>query len=72
MQRKNEEEEERLNSRKEYLNFKMDEEMLRDKEYSSEKEKIMTSLLELEDELLTLKKQRTAFPMSLRSGSFLL
>ncbi len=61
---------ERLNSRKEYLNFKMDEEMLRDKEYSSEKEEIMTSLLEVEDELLTLEKVENSFPDVFTLGLF--
>ncbi len=61
---------ERLNSRNEYLNFKMDEEILRDAEYSSEKEEIMTSLLELEDELLTLKKAEDSLPDVFTLGLF--
>ena len=61
---------ERLDSRKEYLNFKMDEEILRDAEYNSEKENIMTSLVELEEELLTLKKAEDSLPDVFTLGLF--
>lgn len=61
---------ERLESRKEYLDLKMEEVVFRDAEYSSEKGKILSSMMELKDEMDNFEQSNHNLPDAFTLGLF--